>query len=205
VQLIPTQEEVVQLLRETGALRDGLFIYPSGLCSNQYLQMALALRDFQHQKTLSVALSRLIRANPEIRASIPQLSIVAPAVAGLPVAYGVCEALRARKVYWVERPPGTNEPLRFRQFLDQEPGEKVLLVDDVLRSGRNLAEMKKLCEDNGAVVMGLATIVFQPNPETVDFGDLPRFHLVTLDSIYYGTRDQWPSLQPGQEPTRIWV
>ena len=141
--LIPTQEEVVQLLRDTGALRDGFFMYPSGLCSNQYLQMALALRDFQHQKLLSVALSRLIRANPEIRASIPELSIVSPAVAGLPVAYGMCEALRARKVYWVERAQGRNEPLRFRQFLDQEPGEKVLLVDDVLRSGKNVAEIKK--------------------------------------------------------------
>lgn len=203
MQLIPTPEEVIQLLRDTGALRDGLFTYPSGLCSNQHLQMALALRDFQHQKLLSVALSRLIRTNPEIRASIPELSIVAPAVAGLPVAYGVCEALRAKKVYWVERGQGKDEPLRFRQFLDQEPGEKVLLVDDVLRSGKNLAEMKQLCEENGAVVMGIATIINQPNPESIDFGDLPRFYLAQLDSVYYGMREQWPNVQPGQEPTRI--
>jgi orotate phosphoribosyltransferase len=201
--LIPTQEEVLALLRNTGALRDGFFAYPNGMFSNRYLQMALAFRNYQDQKTLSVALSRLIRANPEIRAAIPRLSIVAPAVAGLPVAYGVCEALRARRVYWAERQHG--DALHFRQFLDQDPDEKVLLVDDVLRSGANLLEMKKLCEENGAEVMGIATVISQPNPDTVDFGDLPRFHLATIESSYYGAREQWPQLQPGQEPVRIWV
>ena len=42
--LIPTQDEVVALLRETGALRDGHFEYPSGLHSNEYLQVPLAMR-----------------------------------------------------------------------------------------------------------------------------------------------------------------
>src|SRR6266404_7792357 len=99
---IPTQEEVVAILRESGALRDGHFEYPSGLHSNEYLQVPLALRYYQHARTLSVALSRLLRANSEIHAMISQLSIVAPATGGLPVAYGVCEALRAHQVYWAE-------------------------------------------------------------------------------------------------------
>ena len=96
MQLVPTQEEVVRILRETGALRDGHFEYPSGLHSNEYLQVPLAMRYYQHARTLSVGLSRLLRANSEIRATIPELSIVAPATGGLPVAYGVCEALRAQ-------------------------------------------------------------------------------------------------------------
>ena len=73
--------------------------------------------------------SRLVRANPELRAVISELSVVAPATGGLPVAYGVSEALRTRKVYWAEREDG-GEALRFRQFLQIEPKEKVLLVDD---------------------------------------------------------------------------
>ena len=101
--LIPTQDEVVRVLRETGALRDGHFEYPNGLHSNEYLQVPLAMRYYQHARMLSVGLSRLLRANPEIRAMIPELSIVTPATAGLPVAYGVCEALRAKQVYWAER------------------------------------------------------------------------------------------------------
>ena len=83
-----------------------------------------------------MGLSRLLRANPEIRAIIPELSIVTPMTGGLPVAYGVCEALRARQVYWAER-EHDDEPLRFRQFLEPQPGEQVVLVDDILRTGRS--------------------------------------------------------------------
>src|SRR6267378_2261915 len=125
--LVPTQEEVVGLLRRTGAIRDGHFEYPNGLHANEYMQVQLAMRYFQHAKVLSVGLSRLLRANPEIRAMIPELSIVSPDTGGLPVAYGVCEALRAHQVYWAERGNGS-ESLRFRQFLEIEPREKVLLV-----------------------------------------------------------------------------
>ena len=156
--LMPTQEEVVGVLRDTGALRDGHFEYPSGMHSNEYLQVPLAMRYYQHARTLSVGLSRLLRANPEIRAMIPELSIVAPATGGLPVAYGVCEALRAKQVYWAER-DDENEPLRFRQYLEQQPGEQVVLVDDILRSGSKLSEMKELLESRGAVVVGLAVVI----------------------------------------------
>src|SRR4030081_893768 len=145
--LLPTPEEVVRVLRDTGALRDGHFVYPSGLHSNEYLQVPLAMRYYQHARTLSVGLSRLLRANTEIRAIIPELSIVAPATGGLPVAYGVCEALRAPQVYWAERED--SEPMRFRRYLEQVPGEKVLLVDDILRSGKKLSELKKLVESKG--------------------------------------------------------
>src|ERR1700676_801885 len=79
-------------------MRDGHFEYPRGLHSNEYLQVPLAMRYYQYQRMLSVGLSRLLRANPEIRAMIPELSIVVPMTGGLPVAYGVTEALRARQV-----------------------------------------------------------------------------------------------------------
>jgi orotate phosphoribosyltransferase len=181
--LVPTQEEVVDLLRTTGALRDGHFEYPNGLHSNEYLQTALAMRYFQHAKTLSVALSRLLRANSEIRAIINELSIVAPATGGLPVAYGMCEALRAHQVYWAEHEEDDG-PLRFRQYLEQKPGEKVLLVDDILRSGRKLTELKSLVEANGGEVVGLAVLIYQPTPTTPDFSPLPFYYLAKLDARY---------------------
>src|SRR5947209_14737109 len=117
MELIPTQAEVIDLLKQSGALREGFFKYPSGLYSNQYLQVALAMTSFQTQKILSVGLSRLVRKDPEIRAVIDKLSIVAPATGGISVAYAVCEALRAKRVYWAER-YAADEPLRFAQFLE---------------------------------------------------------------------------------------
>src|ERR1700675_3908384 len=180
MRLLPTQDEVVGILRETGALRDGHFEYPDGLHSNEYLQVPLAMRYYQHARTLSVGLSRLLRANPEIRAIIPELSIVAPATGGLPVAYGVCEALRAHQVYWAER-ENVNEPQKFRKYLEVKPGEKVLLVDDILRSGQKLAELKKLVESKGGEVVGLAVVIYQPNPTTPTFDPLPFYYLAKLD------------------------
>src|SRR5271157_5913069 len=182
--LLPTQDEVVRMLRAAGALRDGHFVYPNGLHSNEYLQVPLAMRYYQHAKTLSVGLSRLLRANPEIRAMIPELSIVAPATGGLPVAYGVCEALQAKRVYWAER-EFEDRPFRFRQFIEPLAGEQVVLVDDILRSGNRLGELKTLLESYGAVVVALAVVVYQPNPRLRSFGNLPLLYLARLEASYY--------------------
>ena len=201
--LLPTQDEVVRILRETGALRDGHFVHPNGLHSNEYLQVPLAMRYYQHAKMLSVGLSRLLRANPEIRAMIPELSIVAPATGGLPVAYGVCEALRARQVYWAEREEAA--PLHFRQYLEQTPGEQVVLVDDILRSGTNLSAMKCLVESRGARVVGLAVIIYQPTPQTYDFGDLPLYYLAKLDAQYYTEAAGCDLCKRGEPIEQVWI
>jgi len=182
--LVPTHDEVVDLLRRTGGLRTGHFEYTNGLHADEYLQVALTMRYYDAAKVLSVGLSRQLRANPEIRAMIPELSIVAPATGGLPVAYGVCEALRAHQVYWGER-ENVNDPQHFRQYLELKKGEKVLLVDDILRTGKKLAELKKLVEANGGEVVGLAVVIYQPNPTTPSFDPLPFHYLAKLSASYY--------------------
>ena len=182
--LVPTQDEVVELLRRTGGLREGHFEYTNGLHSNEYLQVALTMRYYEAAKILSVGLSRKLRANPEIRAMIPELSVVAPATGGLPVAYGVCEALRAHQVYWGER-ENQHEPQRFRQYLELKPGEKVLLVDDILRTGKKLAELKNLVESKGGEVVAAAVVIYQPNPMSIQFDPLPFYYLAKLDASYY--------------------
>ena len=201
--LIPTQEEVVQLLRQTGALREGHFEYPNGMHGNEYLQVALAMRYFAHAKTLSVGLSRQLRAHPEIRAIIPELSIVAPATGGLPVAYGIAEALRSHQVYWAEE--AEDGSMRFRQYLEQVKGEKVLLVDDILRTGRKLTQLKNLVEASGAKVVGLAVVIFQPTPKTPDFGPLPFYYLAKLDATYYQDAASCDLCRQGAPVEKVWV
>ena len=202
--LIPTQEEVVSVLRETGALRDGHFEYPTGLHSNEYLQVPLAMRHYQCQRMLSVGLSRLLRANAEIRAIVPQLSIVAPATAGLPVAYGICEALRAKRVYWAERDRGS-EALHFRQYMEPHRGEEVVLVDDILRTGSNLTELKQLLEAKGAQVLGLAVVIYQPTPDTRDFGSLPLYYLAKLEARYYADSAHCELCKQGRPLEKVWI
>jgi orotate phosphoribosyltransferase len=202
--LIPTQDEVVNLLRETGALRDGHFEYPSGMHSNEYLQVPQAMRHYQNQRLLSVGLSRRLRANPEIRALVPELSIVVPATAGLPVAFGVCEALRAKQVYWGER-DHDDQGMRFRQFVEPEPGEQVVLVDDILRTGSKLMELKRLLESRGATVVGLAVVIYQPTPDTLDFGSLPLYYLAKLEASYYADGARCELCKRGERLDRVWV
>jgi orotate phosphoribosyltransferase len=182
--LIPTRDEVVELLRRTGGLRTGHFEYPNGLHSDEYLQVPLTMRHFEAAKILSVGLSRLIRAHADLRALIPELSVVAPATGGLPIAYGMCEALRARQVYWAERGDGS-DALRLRQFFEIQPHEKILLVDDILRTGAKLTELKKLVEDHGGEVVGIAVLIHQPVPGAASFGAVPFYSLVQLDGAYY--------------------
>jgi orotate phosphoribosyltransferase len=182
--LIPTNDEVISMMRQTGALRNGHFEHSTGMHSNEYLEVALAFRHYQYAKILSVGLSRRLRADSEVRAMIKDLSFVSPNPSGLPIAFGVCEALRANQVYWTEEENGTS-PMRFRQFVEPAAGEKVMLVDDVLRSGRRLMKLRGLMESRGAKVVGVAVAVYQPNPAISDFGSLPLFYLAKLDAAYY--------------------
>jgi orotate phosphoribosyltransferase len=202
--LIPTNEEVISLLRETGALRHGHFEYPNGMHANEYLQVALAFRYFQNAKILSVGLSRRLRADSELRSMIKELSIVCPSTGGLPIAYGLCEALRAHQIYWAEQ-DGEDQPMRFRQYLEQLPGEKVLLVDDILRSGKRLTQLKKLVESSGAKVVGLAVAVYQPNPSVADFGSLPLFYLAKMDAVYSIDAASCHLCHRGVPVEKIWI
>jgi len=184
MELVPTQDEVLALLRQTGALQQGHFECLNGLHTDVNLETALAMRYHRNAKMLSVGLSRKLRANPELRAMIPELSIVSATPAGLPVAYGLCEALRAGQVYWAEK-DGREIPMRFRQFFEPVSGDKVVLVDDLLRSGMLLTEARQLLEARGAQVIALAVLVYQPTPQTRDFGSLPLYCLAKLEATYY--------------------
>lgn len=184
MELIPTNAEVITMLRETGALREGHYEYEGGLHADEYLQVALAFRYFEYAKILSVGLSRRLRADTELRAMIRELSIVCPSTGGLPVAFGVCEALRARQVYWAEQDSETS-PMHFRQFLEPAPGEKVLMVDDILRSGKRFTLLRALLESKNVNIVGLAVAVYQPNPNIAKFGDLPIYYLAQMNAMYY--------------------
>lgn len=202
--LIPTNEEVISMLRETGALRDGHFEYLNGMHTDEYLQVALAFRYYQFAKVLSVGLSRRLRADAEVRAMIRELSIVCPTTGGLPLAFGVCEALRAKQVYWAEQ---DNEaaPMKFRQFIEPEKGEKVLIVDDILRSGRRMTLLRKLVEAKGAEVVGLAVAVYQPNPTIADLGTVPLFYLAKMDALYYKDSSSCELCRRGVPIEKVWT
>jgi len=176
--LIPGQDDVIALLFRTGALREGHFKRIDGIHTDQWLETALALRRYEDAKLLSVALSRLIRADSTARPALAELSIVAASVSGIPVAYGVAEALHPKQVYWVERG-------HLPQFVEPRRGEKALVVDDVLRSGRSMAETAELLEERGVEVLGIAALFSAPDPTAISFGRIPVYSLARLPAARY--------------------
>src|SRR5437763_1414355 len=128
VQLIPSSEQVTDLLRETGALREGHFEFPTGQHSGHYFQMPLAMRYPGNARVLNVALSRMLRREPEILPSQQNRATVAPAAGGIQIAFGVREALNSEQNFSAEKDEGR---YHFRQYLDAK-GLKCILEDDVV-------------------------------------------------------------------------
>jgi orotate phosphoribosyltransferase len=184
VQLIPSAEQVTDLLRETGALREGHFEFPTGLHSSHYFQMPLAMRYHGNARVLNVALSRLLRREPEVLAALPNCAIVAPAAGGIPVAFGVREALNADQIFWAEKDEGR---YHFRQYLDAK-GLKCILVDDVVRSGKVITSMIEVIHNAGAEVSAIGSLVHFKDAH-FDTRNIPYYSLLEVDSRFYEQTD----------------
>src|SRR5712691_11138550 len=93
VSLIPSPDIVMQTLTRTGAFRVGHFVYPTGKHTAHYFQMPLAFRYYDTARVLAVALSRKFRLERDISSHLPKVSVISPSSGGIPVAFGVRDAL----------------------------------------------------------------------------------------------------------------
>src|SRR5689334_25222380 len=106
VELIPYEDAIMQILTRTGAFREGHFIDSNGKHSPHYFQMPLAFRYYDTARVLAVALSRKFRLEKDISSQLPKISVISPSSGGIPVAFGVRDALNAEKINWAEREQG---------------------------------------------------------------------------------------------------
>jgi orotate phosphoribosyltransferase len=182
VQLVPSQDEVMGILKRTGAFREGHFVYPSGRHTPHYFQMPLAFRYYDTARVLAVALSRLLRIEKEISSALPKVAIIAPGPGGIPVGFGVREALNAEQIYWAEREEGKR---MFRQYVQGGEVNPCIIVDDIIRSGKAIQETVELVRELGATVIGCGTIVrFKDSPSILG-DDVPVKSLVEFESRFY--------------------
>lgn len=156
VELIPSQDTVMQILTRTGAFREGHFIYPNGKHSPHYFQMPLAFRYYDTARVLAVALSRKFRIEKDISSQLPKVSVISPSSGGIPVAFGVRDALSAEQIYWAERENGER---MFRQYVNQGEVNPCIIVDDIIRSGNAIEETVNLVKSLGARIIGCGAIV----------------------------------------------
>jgi orotate phosphoribosyltransferase len=181
VNLIPSSDEVMQMLTRTGAFREGHFVYPSGKHTPHYFQMPLAFRYYDTARVLAVALSRMFRLERDISSQLPKVAVISPSSGGIPVAFGVREALNAEQIYWAEKEEGKR---MFRQYVNQGEVHPCILVDDIIRSGKAIEEAAELVKELGANIIGCGTIVrFTSAPDHI--GDVPIKSLVKFESPQY--------------------
>jgi orotate phosphoribosyltransferase len=187
VDLIPSQESVMEILRQTGAYRRGHFVYPNGKHASHYFQMPLAFRYYDNARILSVGLSRMFRMEKSISSRLPQVSVISPSPGGIMVAFGVREALGADQIYWAEMEEGKRQ---FRQYIGSGDVYPAIIVDDIVRSGRSLRETIELVKGVGSEVIGIGSIV-RFDGSSDHFEGIPLKSLLTFDVNFYESEEEW--------------
>jgi len=192
-----TEQEIIELLTESGALLDGHFRLSSGLHSPQYLQCAVALQHPSLAEKLGRELAERWR-----REGARQIStVVSPALGGVVIGHEVGRGLGTRACF-TERVEGE---MALRRGFQLGPDSSVLVVEDVVTTGRSTCETIDVIRFCGANPVGVACIANRSGKDTV--GDLPLVPLIRLDIPTYDEADcpqcaaGEPIVKPGSRPT----
>jgi orotate phosphoribosyltransferase len=187
-----TTEEALHIFRQTGALLEGHFILRSGLHSRQFFQCALALQQMPTVEKLGAALAAKLRP-------LGATSVVSPAMGGLVIGQEVARQLGLRFIF-VEKEEGK---LVLRRGFQIAPGEKILIVEDVVTKGGRVQETLDIVRAHHGATLGVAMVVDRSNGE-VTFG-VPSFSLISLKVEAFEANNlppdlaQTPAVKPGSK------
>jgi len=143
-----TERETLALYEKTGALMRGHFRLTSGLHSDVYLQSALVLQFPEHAAALGAALAAPFR-------DAGATTVLAPAIGGILVAHEVARALGSRCLF-TER---ENAVMTLRRGFALAPGERCLVVEDVITTGGSTREVVECVDKAGGVVVGVGSLI----------------------------------------------
>jgi orotate phosphoribosyltransferase len=214
------QEQVLTHFRETEALLEGHFLLSSGLHSDTYLQCALALQYPQDAAKFGRAIAeRLVGTGSGSGVGSPPYeggvdaaafqaadgvvlpnaesqnfdTVASPAIGGLVIGFAVAQALNKRFL-WTERQEGK---MTLRRGFTLKPGERILVVEDVITTGGSTRECIAALEENGGKVVAAASIIDRSNGKA-NVG-VPRIALAALD-VPSHPPDSCPMCEAGSEP-----
>ena len=143
-----TERGTLELYEKTGALIRGHFRLTSGLHSDIYLQSALVLQYPEHAARLGDALAAPF-------ADAGAQTVLAPAIGGILVAHEVARALGVRALF-TERENGV---MRLRRGFTLTPGERCLVVEDVITTGGSTREVVECVRASGGAVVGVGCLI----------------------------------------------
>jgi len=167
-----TAEDILDLFRRVGALLEGHFRLTSGLHSPGYLQCALVL---QHPREAEACGAEIAARVKDLK---PQV-VLSPAMGGIVIGQEVGRALGVRAIF-AERQDGQ---LMLRRGFSLEPGERVLVVEDVVTTGKSTRETIDVARAAGAIVVGAASIIDRSGGQQTL--DVPYHALATVSLPTY--------------------
>jgi len=178
-----TREEILELFTKTDVLKSGHFLLTSGLHSGKYLQCAQLL---QYPDATEKAVGELAKRFKEVGIE----TVVGPAMGGIIISYEMARQLGARSIF-AEREDGK---MTLRRGFTIKPGEKVLVVEDVVTTGGSVKEVISLIKELGGEVAAVAALVDRSGGK-VDFG-VPAHYLLDLEVKAYAP-DECPLCKNG--------
>ncbi len=136
------------LLQICGAMQSGHFLLSSGLHSDRYVQVTRISDHPHHMEAVAVALARVVR---EWKPTM----VISPALGAVLFGHELARALAVRHAF-AERPSGRFE---LRRGFHVDPGERVLLAENVITTGGSVLEVAELVRSLGGIVAGFAAVI----------------------------------------------
>ena len=188
-------EESLRILKETNALLEGHFILSSGLHSPQYVQCAQLMSKPSEAFKICSSLSE------KIKKEFKEFDLIlSPAMGGIIVGYEIGRILNKETIF-SER---VNGEFKLRRHFTIKKNQKVLIIEDVITTGKSSLECSKIVEDNNAIIVGYACLIDRSNGKsaikekivsqvkidipTYTEKNLPK-NLLTLKAIKPGSRN----------------
>lgn len=178
-------DDILEHFRQSDAFLEGHFVLSSGLHSPGYLQCALALQRARDAERFGKLIADRFRGT--------EISTVAsPAIGGLIIGYAVAHSLGGRFI-WTERRGGV---MTLRRGFTLAPGEKILVVEDVITTGGSTRECVATLVQNGGEVVAAASVIDRSNGTAVV--GVPRVSLAKIDVPTYKP-EECPMCARGEE------
>jgi orotate phosphoribosyltransferase len=174
-----TQEEVLKLFEETGALLNGHFELRSGLHSNRFFQCAHLL---QHPGISARLCAALVEKMQSRLAGLEADTVIAPAMGGITIGHEVARSLDKRFIF-VEK---EENALRLRRF-EIKPGERFVVAEDVVTRGGRVQETIDIVKEHGGEVAAVGILVDRSGGQAAF--EAPLVSLLEIEPVTYKPSD----------------
>ncbi len=191
-----TKERVLEILKEADVLQEGHFLLTSGRHSDKYLQCAKIFQYTKYSEELCAALAEKFKdKGVEL--------VIGPAIGAIQMSYEVSRHLGVKNIF-AERENGV---MTLRRNFTIDPGQKVLVVEDVVTTGGSVREVIDIVQKHGGEVVGLGVVVDRTGGK-IDFG-VPLESVISMEVVSYEAEEcplckqGLPLVKPGSRNLKV--